>query len=89
MPTKPPPLELEEFQIWLANPITERVLAHYRNRGSDQLERTQQLLLQSTNKPGAEWSQLQAQAAYLKGLSEGFIEVASVSFEDVQPEETE
>lgn len=82
------PLDLEEFQIWLANPITERVLAHYRQRGSEQLDRTQLMLLQSTNQSPAEWAGLQSQAAYLKGLSEGFIEVADVKFEDIQ-EETE
>lgn len=81
------PLDLEEFQIWQANPITERVLAHYRQRAADQLEQTQLRLLQSTNLSPVEWAALQPQASYLKGLSDAFVEVADVSFEDIQEEQ--
>lgn len=88
MQTKPEPLELEEFQIWLANPITERVLAHYRQRAEQEAQSTQERLFHSArHQSPQEWAEQQSQASYLKGHCDAFVEVAGVSFEDI--EETE
>ena len=83
----PEPLELEEFQIWLANPITERVLGHFRQRAQQEAQDSMLRLYQSApHQSGPEWSSLQAQAAYLKGHCDAFLEVADVSFEDLGDE---
>ena len=80
-------LDPEEFQTWLEQPLTRLVLGHYRQRAEEGLSQVQQHLLAGLTSEPSHWAHQQAQAAYLKGLFSGFLEVANVSFEEVKLED--
>ena len=84
-----PELDPEEFLTWLEQPLTQMVLGHFRQRAQEGLSRVQEQLLHNLTSEPSQWANQQSQAAYLKGLFSGFLEVADVSFEDIKPEETE
>jgi len=85
----PDRLDPEEFQIWLEHPITRLVLQHYRGRAQEGFRSLQEQLSNSLLSGPQEWAAMQSQAAHLRGLFSGFLEVAHVSFEDVNTEDQE
>jgi uncharacterized phage-associated protein len=84
-----PKVDPEEFQAWLEQPLTRLVLQHFRQEALSIQERAGPDLLSRSISSAAEWASQQAQAAYLKALSDAYDGFANVSLEDIQEEDAD
>jgi hypothetical protein len=82
-----PKVDPEEFQAWLEQPLTRLVLQHFRQEAQSIQERAWPDLLSRSINSAAEWASQQAQAAYLKALSDAFSAFADITIETIQEED--
>ena len=80
-----PKLEPEDFLAWKAEPITQVVRSHFRKQAEAVRDSAGRRLVQMSVNPG--WQDQQAQAAYLKGLSDAYEQFAEIAIEDIQEDE--
>lgn len=76
-------MDKDEFQAWKDSPATQWVLSRLLERSQRVEELVRERLFHSTGLSAAEWSNLQAQAGYERGLVAGLNFVIGLEHEEV------